>query len=124
MPQTVIIDTMFMINIKLLRRTMTIADYGKLVFHHHVLHHYRNGTHEVQSIFDNRHTQIFDLKQYERARWYSKKATTFKQHQHQLFDPDLCIPQRWQDCLECGVCKRAKVKQLDFSFYRKFICYL
>ena len=52
-PQTVIIDAMFMINTKPLRRTMTIADYGKLVFYQHALQHYRSGTSEVHLTFDS-----------------------------------------------------------------------
>ena len=118
-PQTVIIDAMFMINTKPLRRTMTIADYGKLVFHQYSLQHYKNGTTEVQLIFDNPHTQTFDPKQYEQARRYSNKAAIFKLHEHQPFDPDSRIPQRWQDFLQCGVCKRAIVETIGLFFLQK-----
>ena len=81
-PQTVIIDAMFMINTKPLGRTITIVGYGKLVFHQHALQHYRNGTSKVHLIFDSLLMLTFDPKQYKRARRYSKNATTFKQHEH------------------------------------------
>ena len=93
-PQTVIIDAMFMITTKPLRRTMTIADYGKLVFYQHTLQHYRNGTSEVYLIFDSPLVQTFDPKQYEKVRRYSKNTTTFKQHENQSFHPDSHISQR------------------------------
>jgi len=66
-PQAVIIDAMFVINTKPLRRTITIADYGNLLFHQHAVQHYKAGTIEVHLIFDNPRRQNFNPKQYEQA---------------------------------------------------------
>ena len=116
-PQAVIIDAMFMINTKPLRRTATIGDYGKLLFHQYTVDHYKAGTNEVHFIFDNPGTQKFNPKQYERARRYNKATT--KQHEHQQFDPDSNIPQGWQECLECTTCKRAIVEAIGLFLLQR-----
>jgi len=66
-PDAVVIDAMFMINTRPLRRTTTIPEYGKLLFHY-ILEHFRLGTSEVHLVFDNPSTQMFNPKQFEQVR--------------------------------------------------------
>ena len=51
-PQVTIIDAMFLINIRPLRRTKTITEYTSLLFHQAVVQYYKAGTDEVHLIFD------------------------------------------------------------------------
>ena len=115
-PQTVIIDAMFMINTKPLRRTVTIADYGKLLFHQHAVQHYKTGTTKVHLIFDNLGQQRFNPKQYEQARRYNKRNNT---HEHQTLDPNSNIPQGWHKCLQCKTCKRSIVEAIGLYFLQR-----
>ena len=62
-PQAVIIDAMFMINTRPLRRTTTIAEYGKLLFNQYALEYFRMGASEVHLVFDNPTIQAFNPKQ-------------------------------------------------------------
>ena len=114
-PQAVIIDAMFVINTKPLRRTITIADYGNLLFHQHAVQHYKAGTIEVHLIFDNPRRQNFNPKQYEQARRYNKNT----KHEHQSFDPNSNIPQRWDEYLQCTTCKRSIVEAIGLHFLQK-----
>jgi len=52
-PQVVIIDAMFLINIRPLRRTKTIKDYTLLLFNQVIVQYYQAGTSEVHIVFDH-----------------------------------------------------------------------
>ena len=82
-PEVVIIDAMFMINMKPLRRTVTIIDYSKLLFNQYALEHHKDGTNEVQLIFDKL-AQYFNPKQFEHVR-RSKTKTLNSNHEHIAF---------------------------------------
>ena len=94
-PEVVIIDAMFMINMKPLRRTVTIIDYSKLLFNQYALEHYKAGTNEVYLIFD-KPAQYFNPKQFEHVR-RSKTKTSNSNHEHIAFTPDTDISQRWRE---------------------------
>ena len=51
-PQDVINDAMFMLNIRLLWQTKTISDYTKLLLIRFALQHYKTGVNEVHLMFD------------------------------------------------------------------------
>jgi len=53
LPEAIIIDAMFMIHTKPLRRTTTMADYSKFLFHQFVQEHFKMGTAKVHLVFDN-----------------------------------------------------------------------
>ena len=118
LPQSVIIDAMFLINTKPLRRTTTILDYSKFLFNQFVLEHFKAGTKEVHLIFDNPTNHRFNPKQFEHARRYiNKKCNT--QHEHCEFTPNSNIPSGWKEHLECRVCKRAITEAIGISFLQK-----
>ena len=85
-PQTAIIDAMFIINTRPLRRTTTISEYVKLLFNQHILEHFKIGTSEVHVIFDNPTSQSFNPKMFEQARRHSHKPTP--KHDHYVFNTD------------------------------------
>ena len=113
LPQAVIIDAMFMLNTKPLRRTNTIAEYSKLLFHQYILHHFKTGICEVHLVFDSPCRNSFNPKIFEQDRWYKK---TFKMHEHCHFDVNTDIPPFWQELSECLTCKWAIVKAIGFYF--------
>ena len=94
-PQVVIIDAMFMINMKPLRRTTTILDYSKQLFNQYALEHYKAGTNKIHLIFD-KPAQYFNPKKFEHVRRFKTK-TTNSNHEHVAFTPDTNISQRWRD---------------------------
>ena len=54
LPQAVIIDAMFIIHTKPLRRTTTMADYSKFLYNQHVLEHFKMGSVEVHLVMITR----------------------------------------------------------------------
>ena len=111
LPEAVIIDAMFMIHTKPLRRTTTMADYIKFLYHQYVLEHFKMGISEVHLVFDNPAMNTFNPKQFEHARRHNSEALK-RQHQHHSFNIDSQIPQGWPEFLECATCKRAIVESV------------
>ena len=64
LPQAVIIDAMFLIITKPLRRNKTISEYAKFLFNQFVLKHFKTGTKEVHLIFDYPSKWKFNPKQF------------------------------------------------------------
>ena len=112
-PDVVLIDAMFLINVKPLRRTKTIADYASLLINQIVVQYYKVGTSEIHLIFDKPGRQAFNPKQFEHIRCYNTVNTD--QHQHYTFSPDATIPPKWQDYLDCQECKRLIVEAIGLS---------
>ena len=113
-PQAVIIDVMFIINTKPLRRTKTFVDYATLLFNRFVLDHYKAGVNEVHLVFDTPDTQQFNPKQFEHAKRYSSKH-----HEHTSFTATSGIPQAWRKHLDCRSCKRAIVEAIGHAYLQK-----
>ena len=72
-PQVVLIDAMFLINIRPLRRTKTISDHTSLLFNQVVVPYYKSGTH---LIFDKPGRQVFNPKLFDNI----IKSTSIRQH--------------------------------------------
>ena len=73
LPQAVIIDAIFMLNIKPLRRTNTIAECSKLLFYQYILQHFKTVICEVHLVFDSPCRNSFNSKMFEQARRYNKR---------------------------------------------------
>ena len=69
----VIVDAMFLMKTRPLRRTKTIEEYAILLFNIFILEHYKAGVREVHLIFDKPSKQAFNPKQFEHAKRYSSK---------------------------------------------------
>lgn len=59
-PQVAIIDAMFIVNTRPLRRTKTVAEYAHLLFDRFALEHFKGGVKEVHLIFDKPGRQTFN----------------------------------------------------------------
>ena len=78
LPQVDIVDAMFLVNTRPLRRTKTIEEYAILLFNRFILEHYKAGVREVHLIFDKPSKQAFNPKQFEHAKRYLSKKTSCK----------------------------------------------
>ena len=67
-PQTVVLDAMFLINNTPLRRHRNITDYTQFIFSRFVIEHYKAGVHDVHLTFDKPDSQIFNPKMFEQGR--------------------------------------------------------
>ena len=110
-PQTVIIDAMFIINTKLLRNTNTVSQYTKLLFGRFIKEHFNCGVHEVHVIFDKPCTSQFNSKQFEQSRCDNV-------HDHILFDPNSTLPTSWCQTLQCRQCKHSLIEAIGLSFFQ------
>ena len=113
-PEIVIIDAMFLINTKPLRRTKTIAHYGQQRF---ALKYYQAGVSEVHLIFDEPGRQAFNPKVFEHSKRDQKSIS--KIHEHVTFTPDAATPSTWRDYIECRQCKRSLIKAIGLSYLKK-----
>ena len=82
MPQTVIIDAIFIILTRPLQRTSNIAEYGKQLFNWHVLEQFQMGVTEVHLVFDGPTSLVFNPKQLELLRRQQSKTSNKHEHYH------------------------------------------
>ena len=115
-PETVIIDAMFLINTRPLRRNTTIATYSQFLFHCFVSPHYIAGSSEVHLVFDEDTKQQFDIKSFERRKRDSKEKSSY--HTCINFQPETANPTKWQDYLTCRTCKRSIIEAIGLSLLR------
>ena len=120
LPQLVILDAMFLINTKPLRRTKTLANYAQLIFEHFALEHFKAGASEVHLIFifDKPGQQLFNPKQFELAKRDCTQKTSL-QHQHISFTPETALPQAGPEYIGCRVCKRSIVEGIGLTFLKQ-----
>ena len=115
-PQVAIIDAMFIINTRPLRQTKTFLEYAHFLYNQFVLKHYKSGILEVHLIFDKVNRQLFNPKQFEHGKRYSKNNTD---HQHRSFSPESDVPNKWQEFLQCQQCKRSIVEAVGLALLQK-----
>lgn len=114
-PQTVIVDAMFLINTKPLRRTKNITAYSHLLFNRFVLDHYMAGVEEVHLLFDMPCKRPFNPKQFEQGR-RDVKSRSKSTHHHLQFTPDTPIPPNWCQYIECRQCKCSIVEAIGLAY--------
>ena len=118
LPQVLIVDAMFLVNTRPLRRTKTIEEYAILLFNRFILEHYKAGVRGVHLIFDKPSKQAFNPKQFEHAKRYLSKKTSC-QHEHISFSSHTSIPQGWHEYIECRTCKQSVVEVIGLSYLVK-----
>ena len=114
-PEVVIVDAMFPLNITPLRQHQTITDYANLIFNVSVLPHFRRGTGEVHLVFDHPERLDFNPKSCEHKRRYGKASS---EHSHISVDPQSPIQRPWKQFLQCKQCKRSIVESIGWAFLR------
>ena len=116
-PESIIVDAMFIINTKPLRQTRMVEEYAHFLFNRFVLSHFKAGTLEVHLVFDKPAMQLFDPKQFEHAKRYSKSDSD---HQHYSFSPQSTIPSNsWQQYMQCRQCKRLIVEGVGLALLQR-----
>ncbi len=92
--ETVIIDAMFLLNTRPLRRNTTIALHSSFLFYRFILPHYLTGSSEVHLIFVKPTRQRFHIKSFERK----KRDNKMKNNAHHTcitFEPETTIYSKW-----------------------------
>jgi hypothetical protein len=116
-PEVVIIDGMFTLNIKPMRCSNTISDHAKSIFLRFAAPYYALGAKEVHIIYDKVPSKRFDPKQFERSK---RDSMAFgKQHEHQCieFTPHTRTPiNTWNNHLSCRKCKHSIIEALGMSY--------
>ena len=114
-PNIIIIDAMFAININPLRQHKSIEEYAHLLLRQYAFPHYTSGTKEVHLLFDNPERLTFNPKKCEHNRRYTQET---KHHVHISFTQTSPIPRPWREYLLCRTCKRSIVEVLGLVFLR------
>ena len=115
-PQVVIIDGMFAININPLRKHKTIAEYAQFIFKQFAEPRFEQGTQEVHFLFDHPNRLPFNPKFWEHRKRYAKANTN---HTHiAALTPQSKIPRPWREHLNCGQCKRSIIEALGYAYLR------
>lgn len=116
-PQTVIIDAMFLVNTTPLRRTKNISDYSRLLFNRYALDHYKTGAQEIHFIFDMPNKQSFNPKLFEQEhRDVTHSISSKNQHNHQNFTPTTLIPPNWCQFIQCRQCKQSIIEAIGLAY--------
>ena len=115
-PEVAIIDAMFIINTRPLHQTKTFFEYAHILFNRYILQHYQAGTSEVHLIFNKVNTQLFNPKQFEHTKHYSKNSSDY---QHCSFSPEASVLNKWQEYLQCQQCKRSIVEVIGLALLQR-----
>ena len=115
-PNTVIMEGMFLINIKPWIAHKNFGDYANFLIKQHVLPFFRGGSQEVHIIFDDPEHQGFSPKYFEREQ-RNKVNLVPDNHNCTDFSSDMTIPPKWREnVLNCRTCKRNLVCFLSNHF--------
>lgn len=114
-PDTVIIDSMFLINTNPRRQSKTIGSYGGQLYQRFVEPYYRYGAKEVHLVFDNPNPTNFNPKLSEQMRRDAENALPTG-HTHSEYRPSSIISTPWSQILKCRTCKRSIVEAIGLHF--------
>ena len=103
-PNSVIIDGMFLINTRPLGCHKTMADYGAFLLKRFVSPYLRKGTKEVHILFDDPGRQQDNPKKFEQARRDCDAQAS--DHLCMVFFDDAEVPTNWRQTVNCRKCKR------------------
>ena len=102
-PETVILEGMFIINTKPLHSQQIMARYGSFIIRRFILPYFHKGSSEVHLLFDNPGNQPENPKVFEQSR---RDTTRSSDHMCTVFFDEAEIPTKWQETLKCRKCKR------------------
>ena len=109
-PETVILEWMFVVNTKPLHSQQIMAHYGGFIMRRFILPYFHKGSSEVHLLFDNPGNQVENPKVFEQAR---RDTTASSDHMCTVFFDDAEIPTKWHDALKCRKCKLALTQFLS-----------
>ena len=118
-PDTVVMEGMFLINITPWSAHKTIGDYADFLLKQHILSNYRNGTTEVHLLFDDPECQQQSPKYFERLHRDEINQVP-DDHCCDDFSSDLMVPSKWRNnVVNCRKCKRNLVCFLSQYFLQR-----
>jgi len=118
-PTAIIMEGMFLINIKPWSAHKSIGDYGDFLLRQHILPHFRHGATEVHVLFDDPECQVQSPNFFERQHRDLTHPIP-DDHCCTEFTSDMVIPPKWrEDVLNCRVCKRNLVCFLSHHFLER-----
>lgn len=106
-PDTVVIDSMFMINVQPRRQSQTIGSYVDQLFSRFIKPYFEEGVREVHLVFDNPNQSLFNPKEPEQKKRDSD--ANLSAHQHIEYTPATQVPVSWKQHIKCRQCKRSKL---------------
>ena len=116
-PDSVIIEGMFIINTKPLTSHKTMASYGAFLIRRFISPHFLRGSTQVHVLFDN----PGQLKENPKVFEQDRRDSTGPSLEHTcwiLFD-EAEVPAKWSDTLKCRQCKRSLTKFLSAFFVKR-----
>ena len=114
-PDTVVMEGMFLINTPPLPVHSTMKEYAWFVLRRFAHPYFFSGTKEVHIVFDNPWQQPHTPKSFEQSRRDAAQDLPVD-HQHVQFGDDSKTPVKWREFLNCRVCKRSLVVYLGSAF--------
>ncbi|XP_064384664.1 uncharacterized protein LOC135333611 [Halichondria panicea] len=118
-PDAVIIEGMFLINITPWSAHKNIGDYADFLIRQHIYPYFRSRSQEVHLLFDDPECVQLSPKYFERLH-RDKTAHLNDDHQCTTFAADMVIPPMWRkNILSCRLCKRNLVTFLSTYFLKK-----
>jgi hypothetical protein len=115
-PDSVIVEGMFIINTKPLTSHRTMENYGAFLIRRFILPHFLKGSTQVHVLFDNPGQLEENPKAFEQAR---RDSTCTLEHTCWIFFEDAEVPAKWSDTLKCRKCKRGLTKFLSSFFIKR-----
>ena len=118
-PETVVMEGMFLINITPWSAHKNIGEYADFLIRQHILPHFRGMSKQVHLLFDDPDCQEMSPKYFERQ--YRDQANEVPDdHSCMYFSPDMSIPAKWRNnVLNCRKCKRKLVCFLSHYFMER-----
>ena len=115
LPESVIIEGMFIINVTPIRIHSKMLDYVKFLFNRFVGWYVQAGVIEIHIVFDSPGIFLSHPKEIERKR-RDQHLHVDNDHEHLEFKDNMTIPSRWSSVIGCRICKRFLVKYLGDAF--------
>ena len=110
-PDSVVLEGMFLINTVPLVTHCLMKDYAKFLVRRFAVPHLAKGVEEVHIVFDRPAGNLRTPKAFEQSRRDAEHSVS-PDHEHYLFSNSASVPQRWREHLNCRHCKQQLVKYL------------
>ena len=115
-PDTVVLEGMFLINTAPLVTHATMRDYAVFLVKRFIVPHLAKGVKEVHIVYDMPACNLTP-KAFEQGRRDTEHAVS-PDHEHIVFSDVATVPQKWREYLHCRCCKRQLVLYLGQAFFR------
>ncbi len=101
-PDSVILEGMFLIHTKPLHSNKVMKDYGNFIMRRFIVPYLKKGSQEIHLLFDDPGRQTENPKKFEQLR----RDTLSDDHTCFIFFNDAEIPVKWQSIIKCRICKQ------------------